>query len=312
MYRIFDHTLVSDIPLPELPREKGSVGSIHVQYTQDLTIPGDDPQWIHEWQDQDGNTCIQCVLHENQYLLRFPGLCDFLITATGDQVQCSPHGDIPQETIRHLLLDQVIPRVLCHRGHLVLHASAVRLDDKVILFSGDTGSGKSTIASSFYRHGAELVTDDCLMIRLNPNNACCVPSYHGLRLFPDSIAALFPDQKEFSTVAHYTQKKRLFMKEGSTEIEHIPISAVVILSSPGDPAERKFVLQPIRGAEEMISLIQQLFLLDVKDKNRIATHFDNIKALVDRVPAIYRLQYPHEYSRLDQVREEIQSVLVSE
>ena len=309
MYQIFDHTLISDIPLPELPQGKGVTGTIKVQHNPEMYLDVTGEDWLHEWQGPNGEITIQCVLRDKQYLLRFPGLCDFLITADGKQVQFTPGKDVPEETIRHLLLDQVIPRILCHRGQLVLHASAVQINDQVLLFSGDTGSGKSTIASKFYRDGATLVTDDCILMRFQDKQACCVANYPGLRLYPDSVKALFANENEFCEMAHYSSKKRLVLTNDNTTVRAMPVSAIFLLPEPGEEIHDKVELQRIMGADEMIAIIKQLFLLDVTDKNRIANHFNNIKTLMDRVPVIYRLQYPYEYIRLEEVCTAIQSVM---
>ena len=98
----------------------------------------------------DPEVCITCGRIDGNYILQFPNLADFIISEHGALVQYLPKPDIPIETIRHLLLDQVIPRVLGQQGRLVIHASAVTLPNrKTIAFLGNSGQGKSTIASYF-------------------------------------------------------------------------------------------------------------------------------------------------------------------
>ena len=46
---------------------------------------------------------------------------------------------IPEVTVRHLFLDQVIPLVLSRREPIVLHASAVQTAHSVIAFAGKSG-----------------------------------------------------------------------------------------------------------------------------------------------------------------------------
>lgn len=154
MYYIFDISLDSDIHLPELPEGSTRETIIKIKSGTGIMNEQYEPEYFHEWQDADSEICMLSAKIEDNYLLRFPELVDFLISTSGDTVFYFPEPNIPEETIRHLILDQIIPRILGQQGQLVLHASAVQLPDgKAIVFLGDTGWGKSTIASSFHENG---------------------------------------------------------------------------------------------------------------------------------------------------------------
>ena len=213
MYHIFDISLESDLHLPELPEGDARETVIKIMSGVDSKRVRCEPDCFHEWQDADGEICMLSAKIEDNYLLRFPDLVDFLISSSGESVFYIPEPNIPEETIRHLILDQVIPRILGQQGQLVLHASAVQLlDGKATIFLGDTGWGKSTIASSYYENGAQLITDDCLLIKIVDNKVFCVPNYYGLRLYPDSAQAIFKVNMQFKPVAHYTSKERLTLQ----------------------------------------------------------------------------------------------------
>ena len=55
-------------------------------------------------------------------LLLSLGLATFLIDGGGGAITCRPHETLPPGTLEHLLIDQVLPRVLTHRGRVVIHA----------------------------------------------------------------------------------------------------------------------------------------------------------------------------------------------
>jgi hypothetical protein len=59
------------------------------------------------------------------YLLRFPELGDFQVSADGLTVTCFPAPRVSDATSEHLYLNQVLPLVLSKLGKLVFHASAV-------------------------------------------------------------------------------------------------------------------------------------------------------------------------------------------
>ena len=176
LYRIFDILIDSNIPLPELPEVTKGTARILFQLSGQRPYNGSF-DWRHHWRFSDGTVCISVARTGKGYCLRFPGLADF---STGDveaDIVCHPCDDIPDETIRHLLLDQVIPRLLAHEGNTILHASAVAIDGRAIAFAGETGMGKSTLAASLHARGHPVLSDDSLLL-LHQNHAIAgIPGY---------------------------------------------------------------------------------------------------------------------------------------
>ena len=151
-----------------------------------------------------GNCCCPAragVETENAWatLLRFPELADFIVE--GNNISCHPRPGCREESLRHLLLDQVIPRVWAHTGHLVLHASAVKLPDgRVIAFLGESGWGKSTLVAALQGADCQLISDDCIHLASCEEGVRLTPSYVGLRLNEDSIKALGMSGRDWTAV----------------------------------------------------------------------------------------------------------------
>ena len=96
---------------------------------------------------RDGSGCCQ---DDGRYLLEFDDGQGFSFDPDNRVVSCPPQLD---STTRHQLLDHVLPRVLEHLGHLMIHAGAVCTPHGVIIFVGDTGAGKSSLVASFHTAG---------------------------------------------------------------------------------------------------------------------------------------------------------------
>lgn len=92
------------------------------------------------------------------------------------------------------LLRQMTPAISATTGRLVLHASAVARDDAVVAFVGESGVGKTTLASYLSTDPTSHVADDLLPVRylgeprspvletLRPLRAVCFLERDGDRL----------------------------------------------------------------------------------------------------------------------------------
>ena len=184
--------------------------------------------WCHHWRLANGKISISAGKEGRDYWLRFPCLADFHLDPVNSNIIAYCHTDIPQETIRHLLLDQVIPRLLSHQGNQILHASCIKIADSALAFCGESGWGKSTLAAFFYSQGHPLLTDDCLLLKTNDSNEVLgIPNYQGIRLFEDNLS-IFPETKQTTPVAHYGTKKRIITNNDSDNQE-VSIKAILIL-----------------------------------------------------------------------------------
>jgi hypothetical protein len=314
MHCIFDIALNSDIPLPELPEIENVDLVFNVRQGMDTSSVKSQPVWLHHWEEPDGSVSLSCARLDDSYLLRFPELVDFVISSSGESILYFPESEVTQETIRHLLLDQVVPRILGHQGNLILHASAIRmLDGTTVAFVGASGSGKSTLAASFHQGSATLITDDCLLVEEKNGKVFGIPNYYGVRLLDDSVAAIFGDKLKASPVAEYSSKSRIRLPQTNDYQEEVrsPLSAIFLIK---DDTERnnctdEIMITPIRGANELISLIKQSFILDVTDKLLIKKQFQNLGGLISSNVRIFSLQYPRKHDLLPAVRSKIESAL---
>jgi hypothetical protein len=306
-YRVCGFTIESNVPLPELPH----TNSRERLYVFQL-LPGKESRpvpsgWFHHWLLPDGEVWLSFAKHDSGYLLRFPDLADFFISAGRKKVRCYPEPDIPLETIRHLFLDQIIPLLLSKPGKPVLHASAVSVPEGAIAFMGTTGTGKSTLTASFARQGFPVLTDDCLLLREKGGELFATPSYPGLRLWDDVTVALFEDERSMSQVAHYTCKKRLGLNNGRLRFcpNPVPLLRIYLLAPPEQAGYVNAIsISPLRSPEAFIELVKYAFKLDITDRERLSEEFDYLSHMAT-LPLYYRLVFPRDLSLLPAVREAI-------
>jgi hypothetical protein len=303
LYRYSNLTVASTLPLVELAKAAwdSEIGpSFICQLLTALSEPAND-DWIHDWQTQEDFPSLSLARTADGFLLRFPGLADFAISPDGSQIGIWSAADGSEETLRHLLLDQVLPRLLAHQGRLMLHAGAVCINKQAVIFVGQTGWGKSTLAASFHMAGYRLLSDDGLLVIPERGGVSALPTYPGLRLWPESVSGLYTKTPPLAPMAHYSSKQRVLATEGY-EMNHqpMPIAALYVLAPP-DPGSDAISVSRLSARETCIEIVRNSFQLDVTDHQRAMHLLEAASDVAQHLPA-FRLTYPRDHALLPQVR----------
>ncbi|MGI8457567.1 MAG: hypothetical protein ACR2LI_05595 [Propionibacteriaceae bacterium] len=101
---------------------------------------------------------------DSSYLLRFYDVCEFAITADLHDVVVHPFRGMEPGMDAVMTAGGLMAFILGRQGHTVLHASAVDLGPGAVAFIGQSGMGKSTMATLMCADGGRLITDDVLRI----------------------------------------------------------------------------------------------------------------------------------------------------
>jgi hypothetical protein len=243
------------------------------------------------------------------FLLRFPDWADFVVGHDGATVVCTPVPGIPVETVRHLLLGQVLPRAMSLRRDPALHGSATGRHDGAIGFLGSTGHGKSTLALFFTRSGWTLLGDDCLLLRRLASAVEVVPNGVGARLWPDTADDLLAGQPSLPAVAHYTEKLRVDNGVGGLVLADRPARLRrLYLLDPRDGSPAPPEIEPLEARQAFEELLQHVMRLPPTDAERLRREFDFLTRLATQV-AVRRLRFPWAFEQLPAVRAAIEADL---
>ena len=237
------------------------------------------------------------------YLFRFHGLVDFLVLESGREIQCFPAANVPPDTITNLFLNHVMPRVLSQHGRLLLHASAVLAPSGVIAFLGAAGHGKSTLAASFCQQGLPAIADDCLVLKEDHRNFVVTPSCWGLRLWPETISALFGTELDYPKVAHYTDKRRLKADNEQLffSIEPAPLRRIYVLATPETADAGAIKITALSPREATMALVNAAYRLDISDRDRLRKEFADLGSLA-ATREVWQLAFPRDLSLLPRVK----------
>jgi hypothetical protein len=173
-YRVFGLIICSEIELPELASvaapvsgadvviRRGSVPRSHHPATLDEEIANNNPQAA-------------------------------LLIRNGREITVEPNPHADPAALRVWLLGRVMAYLFRQRGWLPLHASAVLIHNRCVLFLGASRAGKSTTAAVFHKLGHVVLTDDVAPVRIAADGRCFLQAaWSHVRLRPDVQDVLNP------------------------------------------------------------------------------------------------------------------------
>lgn len=211
--------------------------------------------------------------------------------------------------IDHILNDHIAPRLLAELGKLVLHASAVRFEDRLALFLGETGVGKSTLATSLHLAGHPLLGDDAVVVVRESGGHLGQAVYPSLRLYPEAIESLLGQSAQTSPMADHSDKRNVHLPTLlETAAAPLPLAAIFFLAGDSGAAEPEAAA--LGSMRACIKLVEQSFTLDPRDARCAARRLSALSELSLTVPA-YTLSYPHDFARLGEVHQVIGAIVNS-
>lgn len=309
-YHLWGNPILSDFDLGELEpahEEPCANGAIRIVGSARESWPSPENRVLLEDRFDSGDIWLSSQKAKGGYILSFPGLCSFRIESHARRIDCALESDIPTSVVAHMILDHALPRLLSLLpGFVVFHASGIQVGNEVFAVLGQSGQGKSTLASWFGQQGYPLLTDDCLVVRWDEGAGqwLAQPSYHSVRLWPDSVEALGIPQENLREFAGYSAKRRTgrevdfrFASSG------LPLAACFVLGNePAHAGSPK--LHPLSVNEAFRALAGAVFRIDPENSAVNRREFDVLTRLIGTV-RFWSLHYEREYRWLPSVQQTI-------
>lgn len=177
-YWAFGLNINSEIEFPELLPHNFDVS--------DLTVTvGKAPEKL------EGNDVINRVrvsASPREYLLNLDNIARYYVK-NGNEIIVDPAKNTDKDSIRLFLLSNAMAAILHQQGKVPFHASGIITEHGVILFTGRSGTGKSTTVYGLKKLGYNLFTDDVCVLNFNDTTwkVEATPSYPLIKLWEDVI-----------------------------------------------------------------------------------------------------------------------------
>lgn len=286
----------SEIPIPEfcpMVAPSSQVKTVRVRLGH-LTPPPLQPT----------PSACHCHIQPSEAYLEWPQGGVFLVRH-GQDIIIDPVAGVGEQMIRTFLLGAAFGLLLHQRQQMVLHASAIAMDQGAIIFIGDRGAGKSTTAALFQAHGYPLLTDDVTALNISnsfppnssstsvaqPNNSdhppiMVIPSFPQIRLWPESITSLGQQPDQFPTLNPLVEK-RLYSSPNEFADRPYPLMGIYVLDWGDD-----HFIAPLRGWGALKELMHNWYCARFGNAMlsciSVADHLKRFADVVNRVP-VYEL-----------------------
>jgi hypothetical protein len=195
-YRVAGLAVASEIELPgAIPAQPAAAVAVTVRAAAvPATLP-DAAKKGATWQ-----------IAGERLLFQVPDVARFLLTG-GREILVEAAPGVEAGDVGIFLIGTVFGILLHQRGEIVLHASAVRVNGKAVLFGGSSGAGKSTLAAALAQRGFPLVADDLCAITLAAGAAPMVqPDGRHLKLWAQAIQNLDLAERRGAPVRNRLEK----------------------------------------------------------------------------------------------------------
>ena len=188
-----------------------------------------------------------------------------------------------------------VPAALCfsRRGDLPLHASAVEVDGRALVFCGPGRFGKTTLAAGFLRKGHRVLSEDLVCSRPGAE-PMVVPGPATIRIRPDVYERLGPIAGTEVVAVDPDRVHLQLVHELRGSGDPVPLAGVVILRR-GLPDIELYRVEPSRFLAELFTVSFNL----PTDAERVRA-FTGIADLAASVP-LWLLDRPLEFDTLDLV-----------
>jgi hypothetical protein len=240
-------------------------------------------------------------LSSPQRILR-SGECDIELFMDGSQIWIEPERIVyvPSPTfLRDDYRDVRLVGVgfawwLLRQGRIPLHSGALQLNGDVVLFTAESGMGKSSLMSAFVSQGYPLVSDDFVAIRQDPatGRVVAASAYPQMRLWPNSVSQFFGDPADHPTVFEEGDKRRVRIDDGLGRFAagEYPIHRMYLLERR-EESDGEILQEQLNGTDAFMTMLASMIMGARFPMSELAPIWDAVQAFTSQVP-FYRLSYP--------------------
>lgn len=281
-----------EITIGELPVQWRSASQAHWKQV-----------YVGESEDTDGKAAVTVARRADgtAYRLDFADGTEVFVEGRGESIHARNGPGASCEDSATYVFGPVLGFALRLRGLTCLHASAVAIDGRSVVFAGASETGKSSLAVAFARLGYPVLTDDVAAL-VDLGDAFEVqPAYPCVRLWRDAVEALFGDVEALPRLTPSWDKRYLPLGGATYPFQQhaLPLAAIYFLGPRGGPSVG-IEVQRVASREGLVALLAESFATRLLDRRQRAAEFDVLGRVAACVP-LRRVTPPPDIARLPEL-----------
>jgi hypothetical protein len=222
----------------------------------------------------------------------------------GSRITITPDNGAKDEDIILFLMGSVIGALLHQRNILTLHAGAIEVNGKSVIFAGPSGVGKSTLTAGFHRRGHPFLADDVCAVILHNDAQSVIPGFPRLKLWADVLKKLDTDKNVLKSVRWSVRLEKYFLPVENIRQQPVPVHSVFVLETTNTD---RMEITVLKGGQKIDPIIDNTYRLRfLKGLGRETDHFKQCAAVAAKA-AVYRAVYPSKRFLLDELMDMLES-----
>ena len=226
--------------------------------------------------------------------LRWQGIATLCARGSNTLIVDRDFKQINRQRLNLYILSEALGLILYQRGLFLLHASAIKIGDRAVVFAGMPGAGKSTTAAAFARAGHTVLADDLVAIDLSDSGQPLVyPAFPQLKIWAATAKGLGYDFSSLPKLFPRSHKRVIRDRDGFS-LQPLPLSAIYFLESAED-----LKLELIQDTKAFM-LLARFFPLpsSILQASELETHFRQCMQLINRVE-LWKISNPQTFATLN-------------
>lgn len=293
-YRIYGLHLSSALAIPGLNALPDGVSR------PDLLVQfGSPPQWVGDalqlpavvlhslpaCEETHDPAFVLTSLGEGEFFhLAYSDGTRFVVNAAATRIWGAQGQGQTMEDLSTYFLGPGMGFILRRRGITALHASALCLDGKAIVLTGEAGAGKSTSAAALALRGLPVLCEDIAALQQQDGGFFVEAGYPRVCLWPESVAMLLGQPEALPRIAPNWEKCYLPLNDTMArhEAQKRPLAAIYILAAR--ESHRAPRVEEVSSRQVLVDLVQNTYMNWVLDRQQRAEEFELLSRLVPQIP----------------------------
>ena len=287
---IYGLGVVANKPIPGVPCSSTAVEGLRIffgslpSWLSELKPTQIETSFVSDYKDEVGEPVLRVFsLVEGKYFwFCYSDKTEFVLDRAGTEIWAAWPMSLSLEDTCTYLLGPVMGFVMLLRGIVCLHASAVVIGNQAIALLGPAGSGKSTTAAAFSQRGYNILAEDVVTLDDGPDHFLVRPGYPCIRLWPESVEALYGSESHLPKLTPNWDKCYLELSD-RFENNSLPLAAIYYLNERSEDPAAPFV-ETLDKSEGLMSMIANTYATKLMDKQMRVREFGLLTRLMKNVP----------------------------